>query len=41
MNERSRGGWTPAHMTQDGLRITVIFSRDAARAATRAPARDR
>jgi len=41
LNERSRGGWTPAHMTQDGLRITVIFSRDAARAAARPPGRDR
>ena len=41
MNERSRGGWTPAHMTQDGLRITVIFARAAARAATRATVRDR
>ncbi len=29
LNERSRGGWTPATMTQDGQRLTLVFSRDA------------
>jgi len=29
LNERSRGGWTPTLMTQDGVRLTIIFSRDA------------
>lgn len=29
LNERSRGGWTPAMMTQDGQRLTVVFSREA------------
>jgi len=28
LNERSRGGWVPAMMTQDGLRLTVVFARD-------------
>ena len=28
-NERSRGGWEPAMMTQDGQRLTVVFARDA------------
>ncbi len=28
LNERSRGGWEPALMTQDGLRLTLVFSRD-------------
>lgn len=28
LNERSRGGWTPAMMTQDGQRITVVFARE-------------
>ena len=27
LNERSRGGWEPALMTQDAQRITVIFAR--------------
>ena len=27
-NERSRGGWEPVMMTQDGQRLTVIFSRE-------------
>ena len=35
LNERSRGGWTPAMMTQDGLRLTIVFSRDAARHAAK------
>jgi len=29
LNERSRGGWTPSMMTQDGARLTVVFSREA------------
>ena len=29
LNERSRGGWAPALMSQDGLRLTVIFQRPA------------
>jgi hypothetical protein len=29
LNERSRGGWTPTMMTQDGQRLTLVFSRDA------------
>jgi hypothetical protein len=28
-NERSRGGWEPTMMTQDDLRLTVVFARDA------------
>ena len=28
LNERSRGGWEPALMTQDGTRVTLVFSRD-------------
>ena len=27
LNERSRGGWEPAMMTQDDVRITIVFSR--------------
>lgn len=27
LNERSRGGWEPALLTQDGQRVTVVFSR--------------
>jgi hypothetical protein len=29
LNERSRGGWEPALMTQDEQRITVVFAREA------------
>ena len=29
LNERSRGGWEPALMTQDASRITLIFAREA------------
>lgn len=29
LNERSRAGWTPALMTQDGTRLTVLFAREA------------
>ena len=28
LNERSRMGWTPAMVTQDAQRMTVVFSRD-------------
>ncbi len=31
LNERSRGGWTPTMMTQDGGRLTVVFERAAPR----------
>ena len=27
LNERSRGGWEPSLLTQDGQRVTVVFSR--------------
>ena len=27
LNERSRGGWEPALMAQDGQRLTVVFQR--------------
>ncbi|HET7457202.1 MAG TPA: hypothetical protein VFJ74_06085 [Gemmatimonadaceae bacterium] len=27
LNERSRGGWEPALLTQDGQRVTVVFAR--------------
>jgi hypothetical protein len=29
LNERSRGGWVPTMMTQDGQRLTIIFWREA------------
>jgi hypothetical protein len=29
LNERSRSGWTPTLMTQDGARLTVLFVREA------------
>lgn len=29
LNERIRGGWEPAMMTQDGLRLTLVFCRAA------------
>jgi hypothetical protein len=29
LNERSRGGWEPALMTQDGARVTLVFSRQS------------
>ena len=29
LNERSRGGWSPAMMTPDGQRLTIVFARDA------------
>ncbi len=28
LNERSRGGWSLSMMTQDGLRLTLVFQRD-------------
>lgn len=27
LNERSRGGWRLAMMSQDGLRLTLVFQR--------------
>jgi len=27
LNERSRGGWEPALISQDALRLTVVFAR--------------
>ncbi len=27
LNERSRGGWEPALITQDATRVTVVFAR--------------
>lgn len=27
LNERSRGGWEPALLSQDGLRMTIVFQR--------------
>jgi len=27
LNERSRGGWEPALMSQDSGRVTIIFER--------------
>jgi hypothetical protein len=30
MNERSRGGWQPALMSQDNQRVTILFQRSAA-----------
>jgi hypothetical protein len=29
MNERSRGGWEPALMTQDAQRLVIVFQRAA------------
>ena len=29
LNERSRGGWEPAMMSQDTTRMTVVFARRA------------
>jgi hypothetical protein len=29
LNERSRAGWVPTMMTQDGQRLTIIFGREA------------
>lgn len=30
LNERSRGGWELAMMTQDGERLTIVFHRGGA-----------
>jgi hypothetical protein len=27
LNERSRGGWEPALMSQEGSKLTVVFQR--------------
>ena len=34
LNERSRGGWEPTMMSQEGARLTLVFARpsDAERA---------
>lgn len=29
LNERSRGGWHPALISQDEHRLTILFQRDA------------
>ena len=29
LNERSRGGWEPALLSQDASRLTLVFSRQA------------
>lgn len=29
LNERSRGGWTPTMMSQQELRLTIVFEREA------------
>ena len=29
LNERSRGGWEPALMSQEEQRLTILFQRDA------------
>ncbi len=31
LNERSRGGWTPSMVTQDGQRLSLVFARGAER----------
>jgi hypothetical protein len=28
LNERSRRGWEPAMMTQEGSRLTIVFQRE-------------
>ena len=28
LNERSRGGWRPAMMSQDPERLTIVFERE-------------
>ncbi len=29
LNERSRGGWQPALISQEGQRLTIVFQRDS------------
>lgn len=29
LNERSRGGWEPALLSQDAQRLTIVFQRSA------------
>ena len=29
LNERSRAGWAPSALTQDAMRLTVVFEREA------------
>lgn len=29
LNERSRGGWQPALLSQEGQRLTIVFQRDS------------
>jgi hypothetical protein len=29
LNERSRGGWEPSMMTQEGSRLTIVFQRES------------
>jgi hypothetical protein len=29
LNERSRGGWEPSMMTQEGFRLTIVFQRES------------
>ncbi|HEY5086238.1 MAG TPA: hypothetical protein VII66_02655 [Gemmatimonadaceae bacterium] len=31
LNERSRSGWEPTMMTQDGERLTIVFERPSER----------
>ena len=31
LNERSRGGWRPAMISQDAGRLTVVFEREESR----------
>jgi hypothetical protein len=35
LNERSRGGWRPAMMSQDDQRLTIIFQRETDTERTR------
>lgn len=34
LNERSRTGWIPGMLTQDGERMTIIFERETPREAS-------
>ena len=33
-NERIRGGWEPVMMSQDGDRLTIVFSREPGEGTT-------